>query len=174
MIIDFQANLVPHVAEPARVVDRARRLASYASLLGVPTTVTEQVPERMGGSLADITGALAPATPILSKVEFSCWRNATLAERLNALRREGRVEIIVAGVEAHVCVYQTVDDLVGAGFEVFVVADAVSSRETQARDIALDRMRVLGAAIVTQEMVAFEWLQRADHPAFRDALRIIK
>ena len=77
-------------------------------------------------------------------------------------------------MEAHVCVAQTALDLVAAGLDVYLVADSVGSRETSARDIAVERLRAAGAMIVAQEMVAFEWLQRGDDPAFKDVVAIVK
>jgi nicotinamidase-related amidase len=90
------------------------------------------------------------------------------------LRQAGRTEVVVAGMEAHVCVCQTVLDLLANEFDVFLVADAVSSRAPANRELAINRMARVGAAVVSHEMIAFEWLERGDTPEFRDLIERIK
>ena len=115
--------------------------------------------------------ALLPRDSVVEKVEFACGRNHEIEARL---RRLDRQQIVVAGMEAHVCVLQTVLSLLGLGFQTYVVGDAVASRCEESRQIALTRMMSAGAHVVTTEMVIFEWLERADSDDFRALLPLVK
>ena len=148
--------------------------SATARCLGVPVTVSEHYPAGLGATVGELAEILASSAIRLEKIAFSCWRNAGLRERLNQLRQQGRREVVVAGMETHVCVGQTVLDLLANDFDVFVVADAVSSRSADVRQLALDRMARAGAAVVAHEMIAFEWLERGDVPEFRDVLNLLK
>lgn len=174
LIIDVQARLAPHVTGEREVVANAGRLLGYAARLGVPATVTEHYPKGLGPTVESVRAVAGTATPVLEKIAFSCWRDEGIKARLERLAGEGRNEIVVAGMEAHVCVGQTVLDLVAHGFRTYLVADAVGSRDGYVRDIAIERMRSAGAVIVTQEMVAFEWLGRGDDPATKDVIALLK
>jgi nicotinamidase-related amidase len=174
LIIDVQAKLAPHVFEHERVIANCARLLSYARILDVPATITEHYPNGLGHTVDDVRKAASTTVATHGKIAFSCWRDDALRERFGVLHRAGRQQIIVAGMEAHVCVQQTVLDLLANGFPVFVVADSVGSRSDEVRRLALDRMRDLGAQIVSHEMVAFEWLERGDADSFRDIIGIVK
>jgi len=167
MVIDFQARLMPAIAEGEAAVANALRLIRAAQLLEVPACVTEQNPAGLGHSLSEITAA---GLPTLSKMHF----DASRAEGFAALLAPGRDDVVVTGCEAHVCVLQTVLGLLDRGLRVHVVADAIGSRREQNRDAALARMARHGAQIVTTEMVVFEWLEDATHPRFREAVALIK
>ena len=174
LIVDVQQKLAPSVHDHVPVVANCARLIGYARSLGVPVTVSEHYPAGLGATVGDLSDILGSSAVRREKITFSCWRDVALRERFEDLRREGRTEVVVAGMEAHVCVGQTVHDLLANGFDVFVVADAVSSRSPQTRELALYRMQQSGAAIVGHEMIAFEWLERADVPEFRDVLKLLK
>jgi len=174
LLIDLQEKLAPHVAGIDKVLEQCRRLAVSAVRLGVPVTISEHCPVRIGATVDTLRRAAGADASVIEKVEFSCWRNGALKQRIAELKRAGRDEVVVAGVEAHVCVCQSVLDLVAEEFEVFVVADAIGSRQQETRDLAIGRMRRAGAAIVSQEMVIFEWLERADTAEFKDLLAVIK
>ena len=174
LLVDLQERLVPAIDGHEAVVRAAERLAGYARRLAVPATISEQYPKGLGSTLAPIKAAAGAEAMTLPKVEFSCVANDALAARLQALRDAGRSQVVVAGVEAHVCVLQTVLDLVAGGFEVFVAADAVGSRRRESKTLALARLGQSGAVIVDTEMVAFEWLERADTPEFRDVQALLK
>lgn len=174
LIIDVQARLAPHVATEAEVVANTGRLLSYARCLSVPATLTEHYPKGLGATVSAVRERAAGATPVLDKIAFSCWRDAAIRARLGDLRRDGRDQIVVAGMETHVCVAQSSLDLIAAGFEVFLVADSVGSRDVAVRDIAVRRLAAAGAKLVAHEMVAFEWLGRGDDPAFREVVAILK
>jgi nicotinamidase-related amidase len=174
LIIDVQQNLVPHIADGAAVAESCRRLALYARRLGVPVTLTEHYTKGLGPTVPAVREAAGNETPCLEKIAFSCWRDDAIRARISALEDQGRDQIVVAGTETHVCVGQTVLELLDQEKPVFVVADAVGSRQQAVRDLALARFRQQGANIVSQEMVAFEWLGRGDDAAFKDLIKLIK
>lgn len=174
LCIDVQARLAPHIADSNDVVANCGRLLSYAGTLDVPATLTEHYPKGLGATAEPIRAAAGARAVCLQKISFSCWKDAAMQARIATLARAGRDQVIVAGMEAHVCVGQTVIDLLGAGLNVFLVADAVGSRQSNVRDIAIERMRAQGATIVAQEMVAFEWLERGDGPEMKAIIEQLK
>ncbi|WP_231974474.1 isochorismatase family protein [Pseudonocardia sp. HH130630-07] len=169
LLVDLQERLVPAVHDGDEVVARAVRLAEAAALLGVPVLATEQVPDKLGPTVAALSGHPHLVTP-----------KSRFAADAAGLFPPGRSEIVVAGVEAHVCVLQTVLELLdgtgtrGAGRRVYVAADAVGSRSPADRDLALARARSAGAGIVSSEMVLFEWLRDAAHPRFREVQKLLR
>ena len=174
IIIDVQEKLAPHVEGQDYVIANCSRLIRYAKRLGVPVTVTEHYPKGLGSTCAELGAAAGHDATILEKIAFSSLKDEAIASRLRQLRAAGRDQITVAGMEAHVCVCQTVLDLLQDGFQTFVVADAVGSRSPDIRQLALDRMARAGAEIVSHEMIAFEWLGRGDLPEFKDLIGVIK
>ena len=165
LLVDFQARLMPAIADGAARLEQAGKLAAAARLLDVPVLLTEQNPQGLGGT----DPSLAEAGPVLPKMTFDATRAPGFAAALPQ-----RPTVVVAGCEAHVCVLQTVLGLRGMGRAVAVVADAVGSRLPSSRDLALARMAAAGAQVVSTEMVLFEWLGSADHPRFRAVLALIK
>ena len=157
LLIDLQQRLMPAIHDHETVLARAVRLAAAARRLDVPVRATEQNPARLGPTVAPLA---AYPQAVLSKTSFSATGDPGFAALLPA----GATEIVVAGVEAHVCVLQTVLGLRGSGRRVFMVADAVGSRDPADKAAALDRASRHGAEIVTSEMVLFEWLHDARHP----------
>ena len=170
LIVDVQERLAPAIAEIGALQSRLTLLIGAAAALGVPTVFTEQYSAGLGVTVAAIR-SLAPAAPVISKLHFQ----ATLEPGLEAwLAGNGARQLVVAGTEAHVCVLQTALGLIGRGYEVFLVADAVGSRRELDRVLAIERMRAAGARIVSAEMVVFEWLKRAATDEFRAVLALIK
>ena len=167
LLIDLQERLMPAIHDREAVVARAVRLAEAAQLLDVPIRATEQYPAGLGPTVAPLA---AYPQGVLSKTTFS----AAEAPGFHDLFPTGAAEIVVAGVEAHVCVLQTVLGLLRPGHRVFVVADAVGSRDPADKAVALDRASRHGAEIVTSEMVLFEWLHDAEHPKFREVQKLLK
>jgi len=162
LIIDLQARLVPMIDQGEAVIDNAACLISVAERLGVPCVISEQYPQGLGATV-DAIRAVATQASVVEKTHFSCVAEGCLGDTgINARR-----QVIVGGTEAHVCVLQTVLDLLGAGKRVFVVADAVGSRSADNKALALERMRAAGAEIVSREMVLFEWLRKAATDEFR-------
>ncbi|MGE5441466.1 MAG: hydrolase [Bacteroidota bacterium] len=170
LVVDMQARLVPSMATPRTVVDNARILIEAAKRLDVPLLVSEQYPRGLGPTVPEIAD-LVPADRTLQKLHFSCIGDADFADRF---REIGRRQAIVAGVEAHVCVLQTAEDLLAAGIDTFVVADATSSRAEKNHAAAMERLRDGGARIVTTEMVVFEWLTKAGTPEFKELSALVK
>jgi nicotinamidase-related amidase len=165
LIIDFQIRLMPAIFEGAAAVANARRLIDAANLLGVPTLLTEQNPEGLGATVAE----LADPDRTCRKTTFDAVRSPAFSARLPA---DGA--LIVAGCEAHVCVLQTVLGLRARGREVFLVRDALGSRRPENRDAAVLRMAANGVEVVTTEMVIFEWLESSEHPDFRAGIALVK
>ena len=190
VLVDYQARLMPVIFESATVLANAVRLGQLARLMDVPVWGTEQNPSRLGENVPEVR-ALCGQT--LGKMHFSAveeglgeWlRPPVKAPAGNArslpkhlqkpqANADPRNTIVVAGCEAHVCLLQTALDLLEDEFVVWVVTDACSSRTERNRDAAFDRLAGAGAELVTTEMVAFEWLRTAEHPAFKAAQGLIK
>ena len=167
LLIDLQERLMPVIADHEVVVARAVRLAEAATLLDVPVRATEQNPAGLGPTVPALA---AYPQAVMSKTTFSAAGDPGLAALLPA----GSGEIVVAGCEAHVCVLQTVLDLLASGRRVIWAADATGSRDPADRTAAIDRARQHGAEIVTSEMVLFEWLRSARHPKFREVHKLVK
>ncbi len=167
LVVDVQARLVPAISEGERVIANCAWLIGVARELDVPVRVSEQYPKGIGPTVEEVRRLVEDAE-VLEKTHFSCGAEPDCREALLEL---GREQIVVCGVEAHVCVLQTVLDLLELDKRVFVVADAVSSRRPADAECALRRMRQGGAEIVTREMVAFEWLHKAATDRFRKISR---
>jgi nicotinamidase-related amidase len=174
LIIDVQDKLLAAIKGKDGVVERCVRLVRAARALDVPITLSEQYPEGLGPTVEPIREAAANSGFVVDKVEFSCMRSTPLRDRLHELRRQGRPQVVLAGIEAHVCVLQTAIDLESQGFEAFVVADAIGSRSRASRKLAIPRLLKAGADVVDSEMVIFEWLERAGTPEFKELQPLIK
>jgi nicotinamidase-related amidase len=166
LIVDVQERLLPAIHEGQRVLSNCLWLVRVAQRLGVPVIASEQYPRGLGPSVPELRSLLPPEA-VVEKVHFSGVSDGCL-QPLPVYARE---QWVVAGTEAHVCVLQTVLGLAGAGKQVFVVADAVGSRDPMNKELAVGRMRQQGVQIVTREMVAFEWLERAGTDLFREINR---
>jgi len=166
LVIDVQERLLPHIDHWQRLLENIQWLVKVAQKIGVPAIATEQYPQGIGHTHADVA-ALLPAGATVEKIHFSCVAGACLAPQAAAEREQ----MVVCGIESHVCVLQTVLDLKRSGKDVFVVEDAVGSRRPSDKALALERMRAHGIEIVSREMVAFEWLHQAGTPLFREVSR---
>jgi nicotinamidase-related amidase len=174
LIVDVQQKLLGAISGKDKVVDACVRLVRAARALDVPITISEQYPQGLGPTVDPIREAFANNGFVLDKVEFSCLKNDALRDRLHELRRQGRPQVVVGGIEAHVCVLQTAMDLEAQGFEAFVAADAVGSRDKASAKRALARLLKSGADVIDSEMVLFEWLERAGTPEFKEIQALIK
>ena len=170
LVVDIQQKLAPAIHDSERVVANSVRLLDGARQLGVPAFVSEQYIKGLGPSLEAIRAAAVDAR-FFEKTHFSCAAEPGVIDLLRAAKRP---QIILTGTEAHVCVLQTAFGLLAAGFEVYLVADAASSRTPENRSAAVERMRAAGIGIVTTEMVLFEWLHQAGTDDFRQLLPLIK
>lgn len=163
LVVDVQERLLPAIHDWQRLLDRVMWLVQIAKRLDVPVLATEQYPRGLGPTHAELR-ALLESGCISEKLHFSCVAAGICKFPLASTRRQ----IVVCGIESHVCVLQTVVELREQGKEVFVVADAVSSRDRDDKALALARMRQSGAEVVSGEMVAFEWLKQAGTPLFKE------
>lgn len=161
LVIDVQEKLTPAMADSAGLIARIQWLLGACQVLGTPTLFTEQYPKGLGHTLPELLD-VAEQAPVVEKSHFSVVAAQCLPQAWAA-----HSQVIVVGMEAHVCVLQTVLEMLQAGKEVFVVADAVGSRTEQNRELGLARMRHAGAQIVTREMVVFELLRHAGHEQFK-------
>ncbi len=174
LIVDLQEKVAPPVHNIAAVTAICIRLVQMAARLGVPITISEHYPKGLGRTIEPLRASLSPDVEVLEKIGFSCMREPGLHQRFDSLRDQGRGQVAVAGIEAHVCVGQTALDLLSDGYEVFLVADGTSARSPQSRDLALTRIRQAGGYVVDSEMVMFEWLEEAGTPEFKDLITLLK
>jgi len=163
LVVDVQGKLVPAIAGWQGLLDHVIWLIRVARRLEVPVMACEQYPQGLGPTHPAVTAEL-PAGCIAGKLHFSAVAGACHGLALPG----GPGQYVVCGMETHVCVLQTVIELLASGRQVFVVGEAVGSRREGDKTLALERMREAGASIVSREMVAFEWLRRADSEVFRE------
>ena len=168
LVVDIQEKLVPAICDHARLVWNARRLIDGAKILGLPVAATEQYPQGLGPTVAELAERLNVRP---SKLTFSC---GGCPQIFTDLRNRGIHKILVCGIEAHVCVQQTVLDLLADGWRVYVAVDAVGSRREIDYRTALGRMDSAGATLTTTEAALFEWCQAAGTPEFREISRLAK
>lgn len=163
LLIDLQSKLAPAIQHNTEVEQHCRWLLEVARELAIPVLATEQYPQGLGVTVPSLL-TLLKSEEILEKIHFSAYRESHVQA---ALADSGRRQIVLCGTETHVCVLQTALDLISAGCQVFVVAEACGSRRDSDKQLALGRLQQAGAVIVSREMVAFEWLQRAGTTQFR-------
>jgi nicotinamidase-related amidase len=164
VIIDIQERLAAVMPEREAVIRKAGILVEAAARLGVPVIVTEQYPKGLGPTAPELAASLPAEAVRVEKTAFSACDSLPLT----------RPQVVIAGMEAHVCVLQTALELVAAGREVFVVADAVCSRAGANSANALTRLQMAGVVITNTESVVFEWLRDANHQHFRDLSKLIR
>jgi nicotinamidase-related amidase len=170
VMVDFQARLAGIVDRAELVLPNALRLVNGCQALAVPILPTLQVPEKLGPMPPELEDALSGVTPI-PKAVFSALREPTF---LLALRQSKRTQVILAGIEAHVCVLQTGLDLLDAGYSVHVLSDGVFSRSAENHDLALARLHDAGATVSSVEMALFEMVRTSAHPQFRTISKLVK
>ena len=168
LVVDIQEKLLPKIMQASEVLRNASFLVNAAKVLGVPVIATEQYPKGLGPTVEPIRGLL---TTVWEKKTFSAVGEGGA---LDFLKSDARIKVVVAGIEAHICVMQTVLDLLNQGFHVFVCVDAVSSRYAIDVKIALKRMQQAGAILVTAETCVYEWLETAANPAFREISTMVQ
>lgn len=156
--------------EKGAFLDNLSRLIRGATVLGIPVLLTEQYPKGLGATVPEIK-ALLPEIQPLTKMTFSCCASPEYMQRL---KESGRSQVIIAGIEAHICVYQTATELAQIGYNVYVAADAVSSRSPFDRDIALRQLQFNKVNLTTVEMALCELLKVAEGDRFKKILDIIK
>ena len=167
LIIDLQKKLLPVIDVSQEILSNAIKLIQCANLLNINTVSTEQLPDRLGKTVDEVQAHHQGL--IFKKSTFSAANNPDLLDSLEPGR-----EVVIFGTETHVCVLQTVLELLDLGYIVWVVSDACGSRHETNKQAGLARMQSAGATLVTTEMVIFEWLADAEHPRFREMLALIK
>ena len=174
VVVDIQEKLAPAMdpAALARTVRATDLLLHAAHLLGAPAIATEQYPKGLGPTIESLRGAVEQVRcECLSKTTFSAMDAPGVAR---FIAKTSPRAVVVVGMEAHVCVFQTVRDLAAAGYEVHVPHDGVASRREDDRHVALDLMRRAGAVVTTAETVVFDWLQKAEGDVFKQLSKRIK
>jgi nicotinamidase-related amidase len=168
LVVDMQAKLLPFIPGQARLIWNVRRLIDGGKVLGVPVAATEQYPQGLGPTTPELAERL---DMIPAKLAFSCGECGAI---FSGWRDGGIWKIVVCGIETHVCVGQTVHDLLGEGFRVYVAADAVGARYSIDHEIALKRMDSAGATLTTVEAALFEWCGRAGSPEFKQISHLVR
>lgn len=173
LVVDIQERLAA-VMDPsvrARVEGNTRTLIAAATLLRLPTLVSEQYPRGLGPTVSEVAATLSESTPVIEKSCFACGTAPGFLEQLAAVPRP---QLIVSGMESHICVLQTALDLQARGYQPFVVEDAVCSRSKANHRNAMARLRQAGIVVTTTESVIFEWLRDASHSHFKQLSALIK
>lgn len=170
IVIDVQERLVSALDKDV-VVKRTATLTKAAKILEIPTILTEQYPKGLGSTVEAVKQTLAPETKIISKTAFSALKEPGF---IDILKSYGKKQVVISGIETHVCVHQTVADLISEGFDVYVVKDACASRNKYEFKQGIERMQENGAKISCLEIVLFEWLRSANNPYFKEIQALIK
>ncbi|MCK0536478.1 isochorismatase family protein [Alcanivorax quisquiliarum] len=166
VLVDYQPRLLPALSGAERAVSQAVRLAQLAQLADVPILATEHYPAKLG----ETTPPLRPlCQQIVTKQSFDACADGLL----EALPGQ-RDDIVIAGCETHVCMLQTAMGVLAGGYRAWIVTDACASRRPEDHALALGRLKAAGATLISAEMAGFEWLRHGDHPAFREALALIR
>ncbi len=168
LLLDVQTRLLPAIFEAPRVERNCAIVSRAARILGLPIIVTEQNPTRIGGTVETVAAAISDFEPI-PKMRFSAWPDAQ-----TQIEASGRKTVLLCGLESHICVLQSALDLIEAGYTVWIVEDAVSSRQERNQRIGMERLKLAGAFPTSVESALFELLQSADSPQFKAILALIK
>lgn len=170
LVIDVQVKLTPLIHEQESVVAQVVRMVRAAAEMRLPVTLSEQYVRGLGPTVEAVSAAAADA-PRLEKATFSCCGDEGLLHRLEALARP---QVLLCGIETHVCVLQTALDLLARGRQPWLLVDAAGSRRPADRDAAIERMRAAGVVVTTVESAAFELMGRCDTELFKRMLPIVK
>ncbi len=171
VVVDMQEPFLRHLFERERVVNGCRLLIQSAKVLKVPVIATLQYAQKMGGVVPEIAEVLPEGCEPIDKMCFSCYGSEPFRA---ALMASERAQVVLCGVEAHICVTQTALDAQAAGFHVQVAEDAVSSRSREDWQIAMRRLRHAGVVVTCAESVIYEWLVQAGTDEFRQILQLVK
>ncbi len=170
VVIDVQGKLATLMYQKDNLFANVIRMIEGAKVLGLPIIWTEQLPDKLGETSPEVKRVLEGLTPLVKKSFSCCGDNAFLVR----LRETDRKQVLLTGIETHVCVYQTAMDLVRDGFEVHLVRDAVSSRIEANYHLGLERIKEAGALLTSVEMSLFEMLRVAEGEQFKQIIRIVK
>ena len=170
LAIDFQARMMPSINDNVELARKAAIFIEGCRILGVPIITTQQYTKGLGETIPEVAKALGEFEPV-DKITFSCCGNEEFREKIS---QSGRKNVMVTGVEAHICVQQTVFDLISAGYYVYVIADCIGSRYETDRHYAEKLMEKAGAVFTTSESALFEMLYSADHPKRKEISNLVK
>ena len=170
VIVDVQGKLAQIMYEKELLFKNIQVLIKAAKILNIPILWCQQVPESLGQTISEIKELLSDIEPI-NKSSFSCRRDEQFENKLRDLNVN---QVLICGIETHVCIYQTAIDLCSKGYYVNIIVDAVSSRTLENKKLALERMASEGCKISSVEMIIFELLKTANHPNFKEIARLIK
>ena len=170
-VVDVQEKLMPAIDDRETVIANLERIIRGSLILGLPVLVTEQYVKGLGRTIEPVRAALGEA---YRPIEKNCFSATGCADFESKLRQSGRKQILVCGVETHVCVYQTASDLLRGGYEVTLIADALSSRTRENKLVALERMQRDGAKLSSTEMALFELMHVAGTEEFKAVSKLIK
>ncbi len=170
LIIDIQERLVGALDKDI-VVTKAVKVASAAKALGIPVVVTEQYPKGLGNTVTQLKEVLPVDTEIFEKTSFNAFSESGIAEKIKSYDKK---QIVIFGIETHICVHQTAAALLEAGYDVYVIKDACASRNKYEFKQGIDIMQQNGAKISCVEIALFEWLKGAKHSKFKEIQTLIK
>ena len=170
VVVDVQGKLAELSHDKDTLFKNIEILIQSAKILDIPIIWSQQIPQVLGVTIPRIARLLSDIEPI-DKVIFSCFAHQPFADKLKSLNR---LQVLLCGIEAHICIYQTAVDLVNAGYTVEVIADAVSSRKPENKQTALARIQQIGANVSSTEMAIFELLKTAEHPKFKQIVELVK
>lgn len=171
LIIDIQDRLINAVFNKQSLEKKSIIMSNAASILKIPTVVSEQYPKGLGSTILPIKDGLGENAAYYEKTSFSAIENPAIA---SAIDKFGKKQIVVLGIETHICVNQTVTALLSKGYDVSIIADACGSRVEQEHKAGLERMKDNGAHIITAEIAVFEWLKGSRHINFREIQNLVK
>ncbi len=171
VVVDMQEPFLQDIFDRERLLNNVRILLQGARIMHLPILCTTQYAKRMGDTIPEIKELLPPLLPPFDKIDFSCYRSVPF---VSELQRSGKKQILLCGVETHICINQSAHDLTAAGYQVHVVADAVSSRTEMNWRLGLDKMRQGGVLLSSVEMALYEMMETAGTPEFKAILPIVK
>lgn len=171
MVIDYQEKLVPHMNENHNLIKNTSMLIRGLEILQVPIITTQQYTKGLGMTVDSICEAFTKEFQYLNKISFSCYGDEIIKEEI---RKLGKKSIIICGIEAHICVMQTVIDLLEDGYEVIIIEDCISSRKSNDKVYGIRRMENEGAIIATYESILFELTKVAGNDTFKLISKLIK
>ncbi len=170
LVVDVQGKLAQLMYEKEKLFRNLENLIQGIKVLNLPVIWTEQYPKGLGPTIPQVSSLLSGLEPI-EKISFSCCGESRFMTKLNALNR---TQILICGIETHVCIHQTTLDLIKLGYEVQVVTDAVSSRTKENKGIGLNKMEAAGAGLTSVEMLLFELLRKAGTEEFKAISTLLK
>jgi len=176
LVVDLQGKLFDNVVDKSRVEKNVCALIRFADVMGVPVILTEHYPKGLGSTVKPILDAFErlpknSKNAKMEKVEFSCFQNEAISEKLSSLSVD---TFVVMGIETHICITQTCLDGLGRRYRMHVVEDACSSRTKPSHDCGIEKMRDSGCIVDSTEMVIYEMLNTSKHPKFKEVLQIVK